>query len=708
MKKYFLILLLCLQISSLRSQEYPSQLTDLLKCLCTDSESGYVFFGSKPVCYYACYSSPDAYFIGTSMHEQQAKLRLGIHWWESARPSHLKDDFVLKIKQRDDLYEILSLNKKQILQVVEDNLPLFRYILGPKVTPENLFAALATSDEPFYKLLHNNNVLVGILLGFGTENSLLGARSEALHDFQFPTSEIPYATLSNRSPEEALHYFELSLLFKDNFKKTSEDRWKKSFSINSIEEEIQYIQDLETPSSHLLSTYSPRFIFGSYQLQKNNSTLLATREEEQKRIIELLQSDNFTYQVLKQLNIDDSNLKPNIPSETLSVTAFANALINSSRHRLFDDFEGICEGIKDADLGQTDRYIEPDFDKFYELWTLKQLENNVRATESYFSSLRQDPLFNEISEGVYIKNLQTLNAQSLESLQEKHSKVIVSYAVYLPLQDKELPIKAASHMTLNLNEVIPGLALGLQGMKPGELREIHLSPEAAYGFIADFQTAEPLKFHVRLENIEDSPPLVLNRQPVSLNRPLTLSTEEDDTLIHLRKAHSYHLSKTFWKFYKKTSSFTGDHLIEQLNAAWKNPGPVDSSLDFATLAVGTTWHQEEKNRLKQAFKKSSNAVELVKDLLYIGYEKQGEGSSVWPKSISLIIKDMDGKILKTSSYDALTQNECMRLCKGLQEGLKSSRKGDKGILLIDPDLTDQGLFRNKLFHQAQLVEFEVR
>lgn len=708
MKKYLLILLLFLPISSLRSQEYPSQLTDLLKCLFTDSESGYVFFGSKPVCYFAYTSSPDAFQIGTSIHEQGARLRLGIHWWESARPSHLNDDFVLKIKQLADRYEILSLNKKQILQAVEDNLSLFRYILGPKITPENLFTALATSDVPFSKLLHHNNVLIGILLGFGTENSLVGARREALSDFQFVTSEIPYATLSNHSPEEALGYLEISLLYKDNFKRFSKERWEKSFEINSIEEEVQYIQNLEEPPSHLLSTYSPRFILGSYQLQKNNSALLAIREEEQQKIIELLRSNDFTHQVLKRLNIVYSNVEPNIQSEALSATALANALINSTHHTLFDDLEEICVGIKDADLGRTDRYSEPDIDQFYELLTLKQLEKNMQATESYFNALRQDSTFREISNGVYIKNFHALNEQPIDGLQKNLSKVILSYTAYLPLQDELLAVKAASHMTLNLNEAIQGVALGLQGMKPGELREIHLSPEAAYGFIADLQTSGPLKFLVRLESIEDSPPLVLNRQPVSLNRPLMLSVEEVDTLNQLRKALSYQLGKTFWAFYQKAASFSGDRLIEQLNAAWNKPGHVDSSLDFATLAIYAERHQEEKNRVKLAVENSSKAIELVKDLLYVEYEKQGDESASWPKSISLVIKDMAGKILKTSSFDQLTQNECARFCKGLQEGLKNSKKRDKGTLLIDPDLADQGLFRNKLFHLALRVEFEVQ
>lgn len=709
MQKYILslIVILSLQISSLRTQEYSSQLTDLFKCLFIDSESGYVFFGSKPICYFGCSNSPHEDLIGTSNHELGAKLRLGIQWWKLAQPSYSNDNFVLKIRQHNDLYEILSLNKKEILQTVQDNLTLFRYILGPKVTPENLFTALSTSNEPFYKILNHNNTLVGILLGFGTENSLLGARAEALSDFEFPGSEIPYATLSNHSSEEVLNYLEISLLFKDNFKKQQE-RWKKSFEINTLEEEIEYIQNLREPSSHLLFNYSPRFIFENYHLQKNKRELLEIREKEQQAIVRLLQSNDFTDQVLKKLNVSFSNPKPNIQKEALSPTVLANALIKSSRLRLFDDLEGIIEGLKDADLGRTDRYPEPYYDQLYERLVIQQIEKNVCATKSYFDAIKQNSVFSEVSKGIFIKNLSISNQHVVESLQKNRSQVTVSYAVYLPLENEIFPMKTESHKTLNLNEAIQGFALGLQGMKPGELREIHVSPQAAYGFVADFKTSGPLKFLVRLESIEDSSPLLFNRRrPIKLKRPLTLSKDEIETLNYSRKALSYHWGKTFWKFYKASSSFSVDRLIEQLNVAWNNPGAVDNSLDWETLAVYAKQHEGEKNRVKLALKNRPDVIELIKDLLYVEYERRGDGSADWPKPISLIIKDMDGKTLKTSSYDKLTQNECALFCKGLHEGLKNSKRGDKGTFWIDPDLTDQGLFRNNLSHQALIVEFEV-
>lgn len=711
MKKLFLFLLITFQSFSLASDEYPPTLTNFLKCLFTDSESGYVFFGSKPVCYYGA-GDFKACLIGSSSHEQEARLRLGIHWLKKARPSQENDNFVLKIKKIDDFYEILSLNKKEILKSVEENLSLFRYVLGPKVTPNSLFAILATSEEPFYKLLNDNNTLVGILLGFGTQNSILGAREEALGDLMLADPEIPYATLSNKTPEESLYRLTLSLMFKDNFKRSKGKIWQESHGFNSFDDELKYIQELHEPSSHLLSTYSPRFIFGSYRSQNDENERVSTLEMEQQKIIALLQSDDFTDQVLKQLSMVFTNPNPNMDIPEPSPLVLACELRNTLRIRMFDSLEGTCEGIQDADLNKDDRYENPDWDIFYDLLAIAPIEKNIRSTEDYFQVLRKNPTYIQLNEDVYIKNLGiNENDEPLEILEKEHSKGTFSYVAYLPKKSEWLPVKTDSQIVLNLNEVIPGLALGVQGMKTGEVREIHVHPNASYGFLADYETSEPLKFIVRLESVDmNSPPLILRPKPVTLNRPLFLTQEETDKLNKMTKALSYHTGKKFWNFYKTVLHSSGQNIIDQLKIVWNKPDHSSDkeSLDYANVAVYTMEYQQEKERARIAFKNRDSVVSLKNNLLYIQREKQGNGTTAWPKSISLTYKDVDGNVLKKSNFESLTLKELGRLCQGLQIGLKNCAVGDKGTILIDPDLTDQGLFRNKLFHKFLLVEFVVK
>jgi FKBP-type peptidyl-prolyl cis-trans isomerase len=362
-------------------------------------------------------------------------------------------------------------------------------------------------------------------------------------------------------------------------------------------------------------------------------------------------------------------------------------------------------------LDKEERYTEPDFNAFYDLLALLPIEKNLRTTENYFNVLRQDLTYIALSEHIYIKNLENSeNALPSEILQKEHSRAMFSYVAYLPTQNEWLPINAESHTFLNLNELIPGLALGVQGMKIGELREIHIHPNESYGFIADYETSVPLKFLIRLECIDiNSSPLFLRPKPVALKRALLLTQNEIDTLNTMTKELSYHTGKKFWNFYKTVISYSGNDIIDQLKIVWNTPKQnIDErSIYHATLAVYAKQYQREKDRAQMAFKNRGSAVPLKENLLYIQQEKQGHGRTSWPKSIALTYKDFDGNILKKSLIESLTLEELERLCQGLQIGLRNCTVGDKGTFLIHPDLTDQGLFRNKLAHKSLLVEFEV-
>jgi hypothetical protein len=709
--KIIISLLFFLQSISLLANEYPPALTNFLKCLFLDSESGYVFFGSKPVCYY-CVGDQNALMLGSSVHEQQATLRNGIHWWEAAHPAQENDKFVLKIRPNREGYEILSLNKKEILRAVEENLVLFQYILGHKITPEYLFTTLATSDESFYTLLNNNNALVGILLGFGTENSILGSRNEDLIELIQASPEIPYASLSHQTFEKALDHFTLSIVHKDNFKRSSDKMRYVSLGFSSVEEEAKHVQRLEEPPSRLLSIYSPRLIFQDFRLQKNSNERRTLHEAEQKAIIDLLHADDFTGQVLKRLSIEFLSPSVTVLTAEPSPMILASELRETLRKRLLDDLEGVCQGIQDANEVKEDRYPQTDLNLFYDLLAFSNIQKGLRLTEQHFTGLRKDSSFNELNELVFVKKLEeNLSTSSFHVLQKVNSIATFSYVAYLPLQSNELPIKIGSHSTLNLNEVIPGLAVGVQGMKIGELREVHIHPDASYGFLADPEISGPLKFVIRLEGIDlESHPLNLKPNPLALDLTRIGSQEEINTLHTINKALSYHLGKSFWNFYKTVLSSSSQELIEQLKIVWNNPEQriADQSLDRATLTVYKKQYQMEKDRMIAVIKSNPSAIQLIENLLYIQLEKKGVGSDSWPKSLSLTYKDMNGNILKQSRFESMAADEMERLCLGLKIGLKKCSAGDKGILSIDPDLTDQGLFRNNLSHRALFVEFEVR
>ncbi len=98
---------------------------------------------------------------------------------------HNKKNFVFKnylILQNlfcGKLY-ILFINKKAFLNVVNENLALFQKIIDPQLSADNLLFALNEEKDNLFDLIHSNQILFGILLGFGKHNPTLFQQRENL------------------------------------------------------------------------------------------------------------------------------------------------------------------------------------------------------------------------------------------------------------------------------------------------------------------------------------------------------------------------------------------------------------------------------------------------------------------------------------------------------------------------------------------------
>lgn len=85
----------------------------------------------------------------------------------------------------DDL-SIFFVNKHELLKCLTTHLSLFKRILGEDFDPHRYLKALESGDVPFRKSLKNSEILLGVLLGYGEENSKLYAERCYGHPSHLP------------------------------------------------------------------------------------------------------------------------------------------------------------------------------------------------------------------------------------------------------------------------------------------------------------------------------------------------------------------------------------------------------------------------------------------------------------------------------------------------------------------------------------------
>ena len=140
------------------------------------SEGGYVLFGRKPICIHG-FHVEDYFIQENERHLSNVYLREGAYLWRKLNFNNKDENIIIHIYQRPDTLaksyiHVLLINKELCLNVIQKNLSLFQYVLGPNVTPSALLNKLIDPNESFHHVLREDKVLIGILLGFGTQNSL--------------------------------------------------------------------------------------------------------------------------------------------------------------------------------------------------------------------------------------------------------------------------------------------------------------------------------------------------------------------------------------------------------------------------------------------------------------------------------------------------------------------------------------------------------
>lgn len=110
-----------------------------------------------------------------------------------------------------DVINIIFINKKEFINIVSQHLTVFKEKLGSNLTPETLLKEIEDTHK-FASIIKNDEVLWGILLGYGLRNAKLYDKKHRLESFIY-ADEVPKLPIKKPSPSKNFSSIEEELDF---------------------------------------------------------------------------------------------------------------------------------------------------------------------------------------------------------------------------------------------------------------------------------------------------------------------------------------------------------------------------------------------------------------------------------------------------------------------------------------------------------------
>jgi len=553
----------CLGISL--DQDESTTLETFFRCIFEHSEGGYVLYEKKPLCIFG-YNEIDNFYGESEHHRQHVILKQGAKSLKKIKHLLKNDNLIIHIYDQQDIevyncIHILVINKKLFLKTVYDNLPLFQYILGTEVTPEKLLEKLLDPTASFHSVLKKNEVLIGIILGFGTQNSLRGGRGENLQN-QLTASEDPPFNNPILNDEDDLKLYKQHLLIQTS---NTEKRLhlEPGFSYTSLKSEFNGLFNQMEVSSHKLTTERPYFIFGCLKNDKETANFIKELEKTQTKIQDLLSSKHFLNTILENFFKKDSiDLAEISQIETFSFTqqeldllpelVAVNIWENINREN-GSYIEGFFAGMQDIKIKKQCRNCLNHI--------LKQLsiaESNIQFADKYFAELEKNENIKCLYPGkIYYNCLEEGTGTALENQTRVEAHFIIKTPDDDVLSDTWIREKP---MQLDLNKTIAGFRLGMQGMKIGEIRDMFIHPTAGYGLYTTLDKGIYLKARVQLISINESNVTqVFDFIPFDFSEELALL--KNSNYDQISREDGFLDGQKIWSHYKKGLQVSANQII---------------------------------------------------------------------------------------------------------------------------------------------------
>ncbi|MCC6127780.1 MAG: FKBP-type peptidyl-prolyl cis-trans isomerase [Chlamydiae bacterium] len=453
-------------------------------------------------------SSPDA-----------SILVKGKELWQRLKISPDNKEYFFAIFDACGYCNLMAINRRAFLRAVDDNISLFRYALGPTLTAEKLLQSLIDANDDFYKVFKDDNVLFGILMGYGTQNALLCSRSELL-------------CCDRVSDQKEIFPF-LPYLLRIHRPGNTESQICAALGYQTVAEELDAIHQRVTLSHHNppMTPYEiPYFICEKDSDETKN--LLAIYMKNQKVLLEAVERPDFLEKIFtKFVTTTSGKIEiPEPPEEALSTfvasredcsTKLADLLaidvsyVEKRARELC--IRAYTQGLSFQMEHETEP-VNPDFydanwrDAFLLDQDLVQSEN-LQEADDYFCHLAVSRMCEcLVPEAIYYRVLK----KGREAISSKMKKVSFHYSYKICGSSDES--KPGTVRGANLEQFIPGIARILMNMRRGEIRWVAIHPKYGYGNTSFFPPNSTLLAKLELLDFEEGETDCLIASPYELER----------------------------------------------------------------------------------------------------------------------------------------------------------------------------------------------
>jgi FKBP-type peptidyl-prolyl cis-trans isomerase len=502
------------------SDEQRTLLDRFLRTL-VKSFSGYVLYGDKPMCIETCPLWQDS-DVWDGISEQESIYRKGMELWQDLKISLTDKEYFFTIFDVDyGCRHLVCIHREAFLQAVNENLSLFQYVLGPTLTAESLLQELIEAKDQFYNVLKADNVLLGILLGYGKQNALLVARKEYLSDaFAIDRKEdFPFLAKALR-----MH----------NHRLPKAQQKRPSLGFASLAEESIALKKRTSISRRLkpFDTYKiPHF--GCESNSEESKKLLMTYEQNRTKLIQSLEKDDFLEKTLLKLFTTTSQTLaiPVIPKQqplclpknkeelVSKLVQIIHQGIKAKKNFQEDLVRAFFEGVTASENNEqpleatqeVERSVEP-----YLMEKILQRSENLTEADTYFDELssRQD-VISLIPRRIYYKIVQSGNGASVPL---KVNHISFHYSFSIIENNERVVLDTGTVKEENIEHFIPGIVHALIGMKCGEEREFFIHPEYGYGETSYLPPNVTIIAKIQVINFEEGDREVVFLSPHHLER----------------------------------------------------------------------------------------------------------------------------------------------------------------------------------------------
>ncbi len=513
--KRFLLFIYCLSSTCYCETkpllEHTAILNQFFHILTNESEAGYVFYNKKPVCIHG-YFIKDPFLVNSEVHKQAVALRAGSYAWKKL--SHNNSDFLIQICDKEEpsipgYFHILVINVPLFHQTVNENLSLFKYVLGPTTTSQKLLEAIESNQVTFHSLLKDDKVLIGEILGFGSVNSLYVSRIETIQE-AFDKDIPPFKRCELLTKEHNEEYLPC----------------QPSFGYRSVTEELNDLRGKIELSSKKLIENSPEFIFGWLKDSKKEQKSITELELTQDKIRKLISSPSFLETVLLKMTgqkyLLNQSLNYKLPIEKEKINhVVAKGIWESLKNHDYEYLIYFINGFNLEELPSFHINREAWFPDYLRIWI--EGSENLRIANEFLSNIQNDCNFQCIvPQKLYYKITQ--NGYESDACQQ--SLVSLNYSIFSP---EGHCLSQQQNTVLNLKNTISGFSEGIKGMKRGETREIFIHPSLAYGFETPLEKSIHLKAVVTLNDFDP------NSDPIPSLTFLDLTDLLNHEILYLRQ-----------------------------------------------------------------------------------------------------------------------------------------------------------------------------